>query len=65
MTSAEQLYQTLEENKEDFVKAYGGNKAAGTRVRKVLMEIRELAKGARDETLAISKGEEDASEIEL
>lgn len=40
---------------DDQKKAYAGNKAAGVRTRKRLMEIRELAKAAMVELLVVRK----------
>ena len=50
MSRFEELQALLEESKEDFEKFYDkGNKAAGTRVRKAMMELRSLAQDIRKE----------------
>ena len=56
-TKIEQLELAVkrEEFYDDQKKAYAGNKAAGVRTRKRLMEIRELAKAAMAELLVVSK----------
>jgi ElaB/YqjD/DUF883 family membrane-anchored ribosome-binding protein len=47
VTEFETLLQTFKEDYEKFVEK--GNKTAGTRARKTLQEIRNLAKDTRDE----------------
>jgi histone H1-like protein Hc1 len=46
-----QEYDTLKEKvvaaEEDIIKAIGGNKAAGTRVRKMMQEIKQVAQQVR------------------
>jgi hypothetical protein len=42
---------------EDIAKAEGGNKAAGTRARKSLQEVRELAQEIRKAILGMNKQE--------
>lgn len=55
-------YETLKELlascDEDYQKAKGGNKAAGTRVRKVLQEIRNTAAELRKEILEFRAAEQ-------
>ena len=50
-----ELYETLcrlvREVEEDMKKAVGGNKAAGTRVRKTMQEIKECAQKVRQDIL--------------
>jgi hypothetical protein len=57
------LYDQLKElvvgAEEDFRKAAGGNKAAGTRVRKIMQEIKAKAQEIRTSMLE-SRGEEKA-----
>jgi NTP pyrophosphatase (non-canonical NTP hydrolase) len=49
------LYETLcrlvREVEEDMKKAAGGNKAAGTRVRKTMQEVKECAQAVRQDIL--------------
>jgi hypothetical protein len=47
------LVQVIEDTKKDFEKASRGNKAAGTRVRKAMQQVKSLAKAVRDEILAM------------
>lgn len=50
MSRYEELEALLESLKEDFGKFYdGGNKAAGTRVRKGMLELRNKAQDIRKE----------------
>ena len=54
MTRYEQLDALVESLKEDFDKFYeGGNKAAGTRVRKGMLELKNLAQEVRVEVQEI------------
>ena len=60
-----ELYDTLcrlvREVEEDMKKAVGGNKAAGTRVRKSMQEIKDLAQQIRTKVLEM-RGSEDGAE---
>ncbi len=47
MEAYERLKKLVAEVEEDVKKAAGGNKAAGTRVRKVMQEIRQAAQDLR------------------
>ena len=47
MTQYDTLKQLVAEVEEDMRKAEGGNRAAGTRVRKQMMKIRETAQEIR------------------
>ena len=49
MDSLDKLAQLVESVREDFGKAKGGNKAAGTRVRKVMQEVKSMAQEIRQE----------------
>lgn len=50
MDRYEELYRVLVASQDDFRKFYeDGNKAAGTRVRKAMMEIRNMAQDIRKE----------------
>jgi len=54
MNRYEQLEALLESLKEDFGKFYdGGNNAAGTRVRKGMLELKNQAQDIRKEVQAI------------
>ena len=54
MTRYEELEALMESLKEDFGKFYdGGNKAAGTRVRKGMLELKNLAQEIRVEVQEI------------
>jgi len=49
----DQLQQAVEAIREDYNKAKGGNKAAGTRVRKAMQEIKNIAQQVRQEMLEV------------
>jgi|TARA_R110000782_G_scaffold45706_16_gene101414 hypothetical protein len=51
MDSLDKLQGLVESCREDFNKAKGGNKAAGTRVRKTMQDIKNLAQEIRKEML--------------
>ena len=51
MTLLEQLEQIVAGCKEDYLKSKGGNKAAGTRVRKSMQDVKNLAQEIRKEML--------------
>ncbi|MEM8758498.1 MAG: histone H1 [Planctomycetota bacterium] len=53
MESYERLKQLVLEAEDDIAKAEGGNKAAGTRARKTLQGVRDLAQDIRKEILAL------------
>jgi hypothetical protein len=58
MNRYEELESLLTSLKEDFDKFYNeGNKAAGTRVRKGLMELRNKSQDVRKEIQAIKNAE--------
>ena len=48
----DRLVQLVREAEDDLRKAAGGNKAAGTRARKAMQEIREVAQQVRVAILA-------------
>ena len=58
MESYQKLKQLVEEVAEDVYKAVGGNKAAGTRVRKVMQDIQNTAQEVRKQILDIREVEE-------
>ena len=47
----DRLRQIVETSAEDVAKAVGGNKAAGTRVRKAMQEIKAAAQDVRKKVL--------------
>ena len=47
MQEYEDLKHLISDIEEDMVKAEGGNKAAGTRVRKTMQDIKQLAQTVR------------------
>ncbi|GIK16630.1 MAG: hypothetical protein BroJett003_15940 [Planctomycetota bacterium] len=51
MPEFEKLKQLVEEAEEDVAKAAGGNKAAGTRVRKKMQDIKNAAQDVRKKIL--------------
>ena len=51
METYELLKRKVEEVAEDMAKAFGGNKAAGTRVRKKMQEIKAAAQDVRKRIL--------------
>ena len=59
MQEYEQLKQMVAAAEEDIVKAQGGNKAAGTRVRKAMQEIKQAAQQVR---IKILEGRTDTGE---
>ena len=57
MTEYETLKRLVAEAEEDVAKAVGGNKAAGTRVRKKMQEIKSAAQEVRKKILEGREGE--------
>ena len=53
MVEYERLRQLVEEAAEDVAKATGGNKAAGTRVRKAMQDVKEAAQDLRKKILEV------------
>lgn len=51
MEEYERLKQAIHEVEEDLRKAEGGNKAAGTRVRKAMQDVKNLAQDIRKKVL--------------
>ncbi len=58
MQAYERLKQLVESCAEDVNKAEGGNKAAGTRVRKTMQEIKNCAQDVRKNILEVRSSEE-------
>ena len=61
MQEYEQLKQLVMEAADDVAKAQGGNKAAGTRVRKKMQEIKAAAQDVRKKILEGREGEPDVA----
>ncbi len=57
MEDYERLRELVESAAEDIKKASGGNKAAGTRVRKTMQEIKEAAQTVRKKILEVRSQE--------
>ncbi len=53
MESYQKLRQLIEEAADDIEKAKGGNKAAGTRARVTMQEVKNLAQEIRKEILTL------------
>ena len=53
MEEYQQLKELIESIADDVAKATGGNKAAGTRVRKVMQEIKDAAQTVRKKILEV------------
>ena len=51
MDMLEKMQQLVESCREDYNKAKGGNKAAGTRVRKTMQDVKNVAQEIRKEML--------------
>jgi hypothetical protein len=56
MEEYERLKQLVEAAAEDVAKATGGNKAAGTRVRKAMQDIKNAAQDVRKRILEVRSG---------
>jgi hypothetical protein len=57
MEEYERLKELVEAAADDVAKATGGNKAAGTRVRKAMQEIKETAQNLRKKILEVRASE--------
>lgn len=53
MQEYEELKRLIDEADSDIKKAEGGNKAAGTRVRKQMQQIKQAAQAVRNKVLEI------------
>jgi hypothetical protein len=60
MEEYEKLKRLIEQAEDDVAKAEGGNKAAGTRVRKIMQEVKESAQTLRKKILEV-RSEGDSS----
>lgn len=57
MQEYEHLKQLVDSAAEDVAKAEGGNKAAGTRVRKIMQDIKNAAQDVRKKILEVRSSE--------
>ena len=57
MEEYENLKRLVESAAEDVAKAEGGNKAAGTRVRKIMQEVKNAAQNVRKTILEVRSSE--------
>ena len=57
MEEYEHLRELIESGSDDVRKASGGNKAAGTRVRKLMQEVKEAAQNVRKKILEVRSEE--------
>ncbi|MCA9309941.1 MAG: hypothetical protein KDA21_01980 [Phycisphaerales bacterium] len=57
MDEYEQLERMIAEGREDYQKALGGNKAAGTRVRKQMQTVKNQAQVIRQKMLEVREDE--------
>ncbi len=55
MDHLEQMQQAIESIRDDYNKAKGGNRAAGTRVRKAMQDVKNIAQSIRAEMLESRK----------
>jgi len=53
MLEFDQLKQVIADTEDDLAKAEGGNKAAGTRVRKSMQDVKNLAQDIRKKVLEL------------
>lgn len=58
MQDYEKLKEMVESIADDIAKAEGGNKAAGTRVRKVMQDIKSTAQEIRKKILEVRSSEQ-------
>lgn len=58
MEAFDKLKKLVAEVDEDLAKAEGGNKAAGTRVRQLMQDIKSAAQEVREKILDLRKTEE-------
>ncbi len=56
MEAYERLKQIVESAEEDIRKAEGGNKAAGTRARKTMQDVKSAAQDVRNQILELRDG---------
>lgn len=58
MEDYQRLRELVDEAAEDVAKATGGNKAAGTRVRKTMQEVKSLAQEVRKKILEVRSSQD-------
>jgi hypothetical protein len=58
MEAYEQLKRLVDEAEDDIRKAEGGNKAAGTRARKHMQQVKSAAQAVRVAILELREGDE-------
>lgn len=58
MEEYQKLRQLVNDVADDVLKAAGGNKAAGTRVRKIMQDVRNVAQDIRRRILELRASEE-------
>jgi hypothetical protein len=58
MEDYENLRQLVEAAADDVAKAEGGNKAAGTRVRKIMQDVKNSAQEVRKKILEVRSSED-------
>lgn len=58
MQEYDKLRQLVDEVADDVAKAEGGNKAAGTRVRKMMQDIKSAAQEVRKKILEVRSSDE-------
>lgn len=61
MDAFETLKKLVTEVEDDLLKAQGGNKAAGTRVRKTMQDIKNAAQEVREKILEM-RGDDDGKQ---
>ncbi len=61
MEAYQKLKRMVDDVADDVYKAMGGNKAAGTRVRKIMQEIKNTAQEVRKQVLEMRGAEEPAA----
>lgn len=57
MEEYQKLKQMVDEVADDVLKAAGGNKAAGTRVRKAMQDIKGMAQAVREKILSLRESD--------
>ncbi len=57
MQEFDELKRLIEEVEDDVAKALGGNKAAGTRVRKAMQQVKSVAQDVRKKILETRSAE--------
>ena len=62
MDAYERMKKLIAECDEDVKKAIGGNKAAGTRVRTTMQEIKECAQNVRQSVLNLRESSPDGAQ---